>query len=256
MIRKLFLPALAAMSLASLLAACGEEAKTDPYKTVTLREVTRGTVVSKRFKYKFIKPQVVALNRNLGLIRDGNILEFIAARSLEDKLKDKLDGYFELAVTKRFSPYVYFRVEQINTETDTVFTAQRGAIAYPTITTEEEYGTDTYEERDINKIPYNNTGTLKAIQEKKIKVADAKIVVEQAEGKKHYFLEGAKARFRVDPMSDGMGLIFKLLAEKGYHFKGGLMLTEIEDYSDRMKSKVAGTVEVQYVMYGDKLITG
>jgi hypothetical protein len=242
--------------LATFVFACGEDENVDPYKTVTLREVTRTTVVSKGFKYKLVNPQVIALNRNLGLIRDGNIIEFIAARSLEDKVKGKTDGYFELNVVKKFSPFVFFKVDQINTETDTILTNQRGAIAYPLITTEAEYGTDAYEDQSIDVYRYNRTEALNNLKEKKVRLEDATIIVETVEGKQNYYLEGANGRLQVDQMSDGVGLFFKVLAEKGLPFRGGVTLIELEDYSKRIKSKMIGMVEINYVMYGDKLIAG
>ncbi|MFQ5512559.1 MAG: hypothetical protein ACE5EO_11995 [Candidatus Krumholzibacteriia bacterium] len=257
MTRKLSLHMMIAAVLATFVLACGEEENVDPYKTVTLREVTRSTVVSKGFKYKLVQPEIIALNRNLGLIRDGNIIEFIAARSLEDKIKGKTDGYFELNVVKKFSPYVYFKVDQINTETDTVFTNQRGAIAYPLITSEAEYGTDLFEDQAMDAIQFNRTGTLNGLKDKKIKIEDVTIGMEKSEGKNHFFLEGKNARLRIDEqMSDGVGLIFKLLVENGNTFRGGITLIEVEGYADRIKSRIAGTVEIDYVMYGDQLITG
>ncbi len=256
MTRKFNLHALIAVMLATFVFACGDEANVELYKTVTLREVTRTTVVSRGFRYKFVNPEIIALNRNLGLIRDGNIIEFIAARSLEDKIRGKMDGYFELNVVKKFSPYIYFKVDQINTETDTIMTNQRGAIAYPLITTAAEYGTDAFEDQSIDVYRYNRTEALNKLKEKKVKLQDATIVVETAEGRQHYYLDGPNGRLKVDQMSDGVGLIFKLLAEKGMPFRGGITLIELEDYGKRIKSKMIGLVEINYVMFGDKLIAG
>lgn len=251
---KLFLP-LMVVFVASLITACSEAGDTDPYASVTLRDATRGMVVSKEFKYKFVNPQIIALNRNLGLIREGNLLEFIAARSLEDKLEGMMDGYFELNVVKKFSPFVHFKVETVATETDTVFVAQTGAIAYPRITTEEEFGTDSFEEPDVDNIPYNNAGVLRGFVGKKFKVG-VQITAEKEEGKVYYVLHGAKAKFRVADTTDGVGLVLKMLVENGYPFEGGVILTAVEDYGPRIRTKTAGIVEVQYVMYGDRLISG
>ena len=132
MVKRIVLNAVIAALLGSILVACGESGEVDPYATVTLREATRGMVVSKGFKYKFQNPEIVALNRNLGMIREGNLIEFIGGRSLEDKLSGKTEGNFELAVVKTFSPYVHFKVEKIFTELDTTFMTT-GSVVYPTI---------------------------------------------------------------------------------------------------------------------------
>ncbi|UCG52110.1 MAG: hypothetical protein JSW58_00730 [Candidatus Latescibacterota bacterium] len=255
MARKTVLNVVIAARLASMLFACGESGEVDPYATVTLRQATRDMVVSKGFKYKFQNPQIVAMNRNLGLIREGNLLEFIAARSLEDKLVGKTDGSFELAVVKQFSPFVHFKVEKIYTETDTTFMTQAGTIVYPKIWDMAEYGTEGYEEKDIDGIPYNRTGALRALVDQKLRVT-AKITVEKEEGRDYYMLHGENAKFRVADTADGTGLFLKVLTENNYPFEGGIIMTGVEDYGARMKSKIAGTVEIQYLKYGNRIVTG
>jgi len=255
MARKWIVHVILGAALGSSLVACSEAEPQDPYQLVTLKEVTQNAPVSKNFKYKFQNPQVVALSRNLGLIREGNQIEIIAARSLADRLEGYTDGDFELAVVKKFSPYVHFKVERIVAGTDTMFPTQAGGIAYPRITTTEAYGVDGFEEQDINKIPYNRTGAIRALKDKKLRVS-GKIVSEKSEGQTVYFLEGEGSKLRIGDMPDGIGLMVKALANSNFMFEGGVILLEPEPYSERMKNHVAGTVEVQYVMYGDRLITG
>jgi hypothetical protein len=238
-----------------MLIACSETGEVDPYATVTLQQATRGQVVSKGFKYKFQNPEIVALNRNIGLIREGQLLEFIGARSLEDRLSGKTDGNFELAVIKQFSPYVHFKVEQIFTEMDTTFMTQTGGVVYPTIWKPADYGVESYEEKDINAIPYNRTGALRGMVDTKMMVQGI-ITLEKEEGRTYYMLHGENAKFRVADPSDGIGLFLKMLIANNYLFEGGILMTAVEDYGERMKSKIAGTVEIQYLKFGDRIITG
>ncbi|MDH3217793.1 MAG: hypothetical protein OEN01_16220 [Candidatus Krumholzibacteria bacterium] len=255
MMRRSLLHVVLALFAVSLLASCSESEDVDPYRTVSLKEACYGTPVSKNFKYKLVNPEIVALHRNLGLIREGNQLEFIAARSLEDKFEGVAGGQFELAVVKKFSPFVHFKVERITTETDTIFPAQAGGMAYPSITSAAEYGIDSFEEQDIDAIPYNRTAFLKQLKNKKIRVT-GKLLAEKSEGKTNFFLEGKNAKLRISDTSDGTALILKVLADKNYLFEGGIMMIEEESYSNRMKNRIAGTFEIQYVMYGDRLISG
>lgn len=185
MTRKWLVQSIIVVSVATLFAACSEGGDPDPYKLVTLQEACYGNVVSKGFKYKFQNPQIAGLYRNLGLIREGNELEFIAARSLADRLEGNMDGELELAVEKQFSPYVHFKVERIVADGDTMFPSQAGGIAYPVITSAEEYGLDAYEDQDLDKIPFNNTGVLRPLVGKKINVS-GKLVTEKTEGKTVY----------------------------------------------------------------------
>jgi hypothetical protein len=255
MSRKWFVLTILGVFFASFLAACSESGEEDPYALVTLKQATYNQVVSKNFKYKFQNPDVVATYRNLGLIREGNQLEFIAARSLADKLEGLTDGELELAVSKKFSPYVYFKVERIVANGDTTFPAQAGGIAYPVITSAEDYGVEGFEEKDIDQIPYNRTGTIRALKDKKIRIRGP-VVTEKSEGRTIYFIEGEGSKFRISDPTEAIGLMLNMLAENNYIFEGGVILTEPEPYSDRMKNRIAGTVDIQYVMYGDRLITG
>jgi hypothetical protein len=253
--KRFFTITLLIVAFAALFTACSETEQ-EPYKTVTLREATRGQVVSKEFKYKLVNPEIVAMHRNLALVREGNLVEIVAARSLADKLEGLTDGYYELNVIKKFSPYVHFKVDRIATETDTVFPAQAGSIAYPRITSAEEYGIDEYEDTDTVQIPYNNAGVLRPLVGKKLKVDGIPITIETAEGKPFFVLHGERGKFRVADPLDGTTLILKILAENNWTFNGGVILTEVEGYNSRIKSQTAGTVEVKWVMYGDRLITG
>ena len=133
MMRKLFLLVIPCVLLTSLVSGCTEQGYTNPYKLVTLREATREMSVSKGFKYRFQNPEIVALNRSMGIIREGNIMEFIGGRSLEDKIQGMTDGFFELQVVKRYSPFVHFKVEKAATETDTVVIPRTGVIPWPQI---------------------------------------------------------------------------------------------------------------------------
>ena len=253
---KIYRHAAVAVIMALAIVAC-ESAEKDPYETVTLRQVTRGEAVSKGFKYKLVNPKVVAMYRHLGVIREGNLLEFISARSLEDKLQGLVDNgqNFDLAVVKEFSPFVHFRVEKIYTEVDTMFMTQTGSIAYPMVRQTSDYSTESYEKYDINKIPYNRTGVLRTLVDNKYEVT-ARITMEEEEGQQYFVLHGDNAMLKVDNPDDGTAVILKMLAENNYPFTGGIVMTSVEDYGVRMKTKVAGTVEVKWVKYGTTVVSG
>lgn len=236
-----------------LLAGCGEKAEVDPYKAVTLREVTRSHVVSKGFKYKLTNPKVEVLNQSLGLVREGEILEFIGGRSLEEKLSGKLGGSFELAVVKEFSPYVHFKVERIYGDQDTTFMTP-GSVMYPRIVNASEFSAEGYEPKNLDAVPYNRTDVLRGLENTKMALSGAAITREEGDGQPYFMIHGQNVKFRVADTGDGVGLILKLLVEKGYPFDGGVLMIEVEDYGSRMKSKIGGTVEVMYVKYGSRVI--
>jgi hypothetical protein len=253
--KKFFLHAVVAVSLAAVLTACSEGGNVDPYAKVTLKQATHGMVVSKQFKYKFENPEFVALHRHLGIIREGNQLEFVAARSLEDKLEGRNPEFLELAVVKKFSPVVHFKVERIVVDADTIFPAQAGGIELPSLVDPDMYGVGGFEETDVNAIAWNNTTALNRLRDKKIKVS-AKVVQEMVEGKPQFWLAGEKSKLRVGDVNDATALFLKVLAENNYLFEGGVHLIEVEPFGDRRESHVAGTVAVDYIMYGNRLVAG
>lgn len=253
MTRKLFVNAVISLSLAALLGACSDGGDNDPYLRVSLHDVAYGGVVSKQFKYKFT-PDVVALYRHMGLVREGNEVEFIAARSLADKIVGLGDN-LEFGVVKRYSPYVYFKVERIVSGIDTVFPAQAGGITLPTLTTPEMYGIDNFDDYDVNEIAWNNTSALRNLKDRKIQIK-AKIVEETVEGEPVWWLIGEQSKLRIGGVTDGIGLFLKALAANNYEFDGGIRLIEVEEFGLRRRDHIAGTVAVDYVMYGDRLVTG
>ena len=241
--------------LVTVASGCGGKKQGDSYPAVTLRQITRGRVVSKGFRYKLVNPDVQALNKSLGLIREGDILEFIGARGLEEKLQGRMDGDFALGVVKEFSPFVHFRVEKIYTATDTTFLTSTGTLPYPRIQNAAGFRTGAYEPLSIDGVAYDRTDMLRALENRKFGIK-APIARETENGETHYFLLGNAARYRVSEPSDGVGLFLKFLVEKGYVFDGGVTVKQTEEQSSRMRSKIAGTVEIEYVKYGSRIVSG
>ena len=255
MTRRIVSCAMIASLLGLPLLGCGEEGEVDPYAEVSLRQVTRGTVVSKGFRYKLTNPKVEVLNQSLGLIREGNLLEFIGGRSLQERLEGKLDADFQLAVVKEFSPYVHFRVERIYSEADTTFMTP-GSVVYPRIVDAAEFSAADYEPENLDNVPYNRTDVLRGLENKKMAFTGVTITRETDEEQPYYLLHGKNVKFRVADTTDGTGLFLKLLVQKGYPFEGGVLMTETEEYGPRMKTKIGGTVEVMYVKYGSRVVSG
>lgn len=255
MARRILSYTVVACFLGLSLTGCGEKKEVDPYATVTLKQVTRGQVVSKGFKYKFVNPKVEVLHQSLGLLREGDVLEFIGGRSLEEKLQGKTGGEFELAVVKEFSPYVHFKVERIYSQADTTFMTP-GAVNYPRVVDATEFAATDFEAASLDGIPYNRTDVLRGLENKKMALSGVTLTKEPGDGQPYYVLHGKNVKFRVADTTDGLGLFLKLFVEKGYPFEGGVLMTETEDYGSRMKTKIGGTVEIMYIKYGSRVISG
>lgn len=84
------------------LAGCGKKEIADPYVYDSLRRVTRGDTLSVRFRFEIDAPAFEYVRGNTGIIRDGNLLEFLVAENLENNYQ-RLAGTL-LGVRKTFTP--------------------------------------------------------------------------------------------------------------------------------------------------------
>ena len=234
--------------------ACNDNAEVDPYALVTLRQATQGSVVSKGFKYRFENPQILQVNDHLGLIREGNLIEFVSGRSLQGRLEG-LSGDFQLCVIKEYSPFIHFRVEKIYTEVDTVFISQAGAINYPNIQTAEGFDHTAYEDYDVDRFPYNRTAALNRQVDKKFFVTCTVEEIEEDE-EKFFVLAGENTRLKVMDPTDGIAVMLKLFMANNYPFEGGFTFSEMEEsFPYRKRTGIVGSVEVNFVKYGRTVVS-
>lgn len=251
---------LIAMSLAVfglvLFAGCGGDGETvDPYAEVSLEQATRGpAVISKGFKYKLRNPNVVEASGDLLLVRQDNIMEIIAGRSIADKLEGKDMSEIEFNVVKKYSPFVHFRCEQIVSGQDTVFFSKAGSIAYPRVAAAAEFESEDHEEYDLDRLKWNRTTDLRRAVDKQFWVTGDLSVVEE-DGDEVWVLSGNRgSTVRIVDPTDGVSLVLNMLLENNEQFEGGITFTEVEPWPARQNNQICGNVEVDYVKYLDKVI--
>lgn len=85
-----------------VLAGCGKKEAVDPYVYDSLRRITRGDTLSTNFLFEFDAPQFEYVRGNVGIIRDGNLLEFLVANDLEKNYRGLAGA--QLGVQKAFTP--------------------------------------------------------------------------------------------------------------------------------------------------------
>ncbi len=251
--KKYCLYSLLGIFILTMFAACSGGEK-DPFTLVTLRQATQGNVVSKGFRYRFQSPNIVQVHDHLGLIREGNLIEFISGRSLESRLAGLTED-FELCVIKEYSPFVHFRVEKIYTATDTVFIPQAGAISYPQVHKADEFNAEGYAEFSVDGFPYNKTAFLRSQVDKKFYVT-CQVGMEEEEGEKFFVLTGEDSKLRVAEPTDGISLMLKVLMKGNYPFEGGFTFSEAEEsFPYRKSTRIVGSVEVDFVKYGMTVVS-
>ena len=81
---------------------CGEKEAVDPYVYDSLRRITRGDTLSTGFLFEIDAPEFDYVSGDVGIIRDGNLLEFLVGADLENNYRN-LKGTL-LGVQKTFTP--------------------------------------------------------------------------------------------------------------------------------------------------------
>ncbi|MBI4721346.1 MAG: hypothetical protein HY770_09040 [Chitinivibrionia bacterium] len=234
--------------------ACGRKAVRDEFADATLRQATRGRVVSMGFRYEFRNPRIVAVHNSIGIIREGNLLEFVGGRSLQGKLAGLEGALHSLCVVKEFSPFVHFRVERIHAEADTVFIANTGGIDYPTVIPEDEFDRSGFAEYDLGGIPYGGADMIESIIGGAYSVRTG-IAEEEENGSPVYMLVAGDNKFRVLGASDGISAILQLLAHGNHPFDGGITLASREPFETRRNTKIIGNVRIDFVRYGRTIVS-
>lgn len=255
MVRRYIVLSVVAIMSVLLLSGCGGEGNNiDPYAEVSLEQATRGPVViSKRFRYKLRNPQVIEKNGHLLFVKEGNLIELIAGRSIADKLEGLDMSNIEFNVVKKYSPYVHFKCEQIVSGEDTVFISQAGAIDYPRVTSVSEFSSRDHDDYDLDRLKYNRTADLRKAVDKQFKVTGTVALVEE-DGEEVWMLSGDKSVVRIIDPTDGVSAVLKMLAAGDMEFDGGITFTEVEPWPDRKDNQICGNVEVDFVRYLDKYI--
>ena len=93
--------------LASVFVGCGGKVE-ENYIMTTVREASRGDLLSPGFKYSFDNPNIIAAYGNMALIREGNLIEFLSGDNIEGKLAEVQGRRFTVGARKIYSPRIHF----------------------------------------------------------------------------------------------------------------------------------------------------
>lgn len=235
------------------LAGCGGEKEKDPYLTTSLQRACYGPLpASKGYKYKIVDAQVVEAAGHLAMVRQGNVTEFIAGRSIADKMEGHDNEPIIFNCVKRYTPYTHFRCEQLIAGADTVFMPQAGSIFYPRITPVAQFKAKDFAPKNPLNINYNRTEELRKLEDEKFTL---KVPVEFDHETEEWYLVGPRAKLRVEKPDDFTEIILRLLAKEGLDFNGGVTYTTTDDWEDRRSSQIAGTVTIDFITYMDKVFS-
>lgn len=243
------------VALLIISAGCSSEKNVDPYATVTLYQATYGTpVISKGWKYKLVRPEIVEAAGHLCLIREGNITEFVVGRSIADKIEqlDKTDLTFNCR--KLYTPFTHFRAEQVISGTDTVFMSTAGSIYYPRVYEAADFRAKDHDEVSMNRFRYNDSSGLGRLVEKQFAV-EATLVRVEEDGDEVWMLVGDRGSLRIEKPDEATEIILRQILKEDGIFVGGFTFDEREDWPLRRDNQVAGTITVDWVKYLNKVFS-
>ena len=238
--------------LAGFIAGCGGSVD-ETYVAVSLREATRTTVLSPGFKFGFESPNFVAVHKNVGLVREGNLIEIFVGDGLEEEISKLAGGRFMAGTRKFFDPVIHFNVDFLAAGNDTVMVGEPYEAAIPSLLKTRDFSTDDFDEIELDKITSNRL-TLKDLPETRFKVKDAKVMYEMIGEEEKYTIHLPKTRLIVKDPGDDIVLILKALMNEQLYFTGGVSYGEIPSQSFRRNYDSAGEVTIDYIAYGNRYV--
>jgi len=256
---KFFSSVLIMALIAGVFTGCGGSLD-ETYQMVTLREASHTSITSPGFKFGFDTPKFIAVHGNVGLVRDGNLIEFFTGEDLENKVKMVEGRKYVAGVRKIFSPRVHFAIDFFVAGGDTIKVGEPYESSFPTLLSGFDEG--QFEEIDINGIT-SSVRDLKEIYDTKFKVPEAELTYEEVnykgEPEMAYVVSLPKVRFILDDMDAGMELILKALIAENLYFSGGLSYggapsKTLFPRSWRTSTKIGGKVTLEYIKYAGEVV--
>jgi hypothetical protein len=237
-----------------MLASCGRSVK-ETYIMTSLREATRGDILSPGFRYAFDTPKFIAAHKNVALVREGNLIEFFTGDDIETKIKEVEGKKFTLGARKLFSPMIHFTVDFLVAGGDTTRVYQAFNVKFPNLLAEFE---GDFIDVELNMLTSHRL-RLNTIQDSKFEVKKGFITYEEVvledEPQMVFLLNLENVRFIIDEPSDEISLILKALMSEHLYFEGAVSYSRIPTKGFRDRTRSGGKVKIDYVRYCGKAAT-
>jgi hypothetical protein len=268
---------LAGLSL-GIVAGCGKE-EVDPYVYASLRAVTRGDTLSPNFLYEIDAPKLEFASGNTGVVRDGNLLEFIVGTDLA-RVYPSYQGAI-LGVQKFFKPTPYLMIKRVKRSgvaqpVDSCTTYVIPRILPPSGIDQETPG------GPLPKLKYNQKTEIEAYLPSEendnkpvlIKTAFDHIVYQPRVGLPDslkmspreqdmaWYAVGEESSFEIVDLTPGAEFMLHLILERNLPLYGVFTMTEMEDnYAERKAvheglGHLIGKVKMIWFSYANAYIEG
>jgi hypothetical protein len=260
------------------IAGCGGKKEVDPYVYASLRAVTRGDTLSKNFLFEIDAPRFEYVKGNTGLVRDGNLLEFVVAKDLERNYSSYAGA--RLGVKKLFSPTTHLQVRRIKRGTEVTALDTSFAYVVPRVITLSEDDARTpgapLPELDWKKIDEaknympkeegDDPIEVQSVVERFVRVPrhDLTDAQKTSPGPQDYawYAVFPNAAIQLVDVPAGAEWMLELLRAQGKPLIGSFSLTEVvENYADRRTEhpgigNVIGKMHINWFRYANTAVKG
>lgn len=273
----LLLGALAVLTVLSLV-GCGGKKEVDPYVYASLKAVTRGDTLSKSFLFEIDAPRFEYVKGNTGIVRDGNLLEFVVAKDLERNAASYQGA--RLGVQKFFTPVTHLMVRRVKRAGQTTMLDTAFAYAVPRVIklTTEELQTPGAALPDLdwkkiedakNYMPKEEGGPAIQVQSAIntfVRVPRHDLAAEQRANPQPqdfaWYAVFPKSSLQIVDLSPGAEWMLEMLSSKNLPLVGSFTLTEVvESYPDRKAEygalgHVIGKMKINWFRYANTFVKG
>ncbi len=253
---KFFISFLVCALLSVVLTGCGGKVE-DTYTLATLREATRGDLLSPGFKFSFDTPQFIAAHKDVAIVREGNLMEFFVGDGLEGEVQNVMGRKFIIGARKLFNPLIHFTVDFMVVGNDTVRVGEPYEATLPGLLRARDYSTEEFEEVELDELTSNRL-KLREIQDTRFKVSEAKVTYEEVvvdgEPTMMYILHLKNVRFIIEDPNDAVQLVLKALINENLYFEGGVSYGSIASRGFREGTSSAGYITIEYINYGGMVV--
>ncbi len=275
--------ALAVVTFIGLI-GCGSKEVVDPYVYTTLHRLIQGDTLSVNFLFEIDAPEFEYVRGDVAMIRDGNLLEFLVAKDLENNYQN-LAGT-RLGVQKTFTPQpthlVLRRIVRNGViEADSLATPQ--GYVLPKLLRSGQVDLETpgaplpdlgWKTSDIKEarsiyLPENEGDDLRAIQsgiENFVYVPkhdlSEEAMANPAPGDYAWYAVFPNSSLEIVNLDKGADWMLHLMKDQGYPLVGSFSLVSlVDEYSLRKVEHpglghVVGTMQINWMKFANSFVQG
>ncbi|MHB8080235.1 MAG: hypothetical protein ACYDIE_13385 [Candidatus Krumholzibacteriia bacterium] len=252
------------------LAGCGgKQVAVDPYVYGSLRAVTRGVIQSPNYLFEIDAPKFEYVKGNVGIVRDGNLLEFLVAKDLEQNAASYQGTRLDVQRIFGATPHLKLRRVKRNGQVTAVDTAY--AYVLPRVFKLTAAQTQT-PGAPLPDLDWKNVDDAKhylpkepggpQIQVQSLVARFVRAPLPTDPGKQAWFAVFPNASLELVDLNPGAEWMLELLAAKQLPLLGSFTLTEVyENYVDRQAEHgvlghVVGKMRVNWLRYANTFVKG